>query len=71
MPPVTTTPPEPPQTPADPTGLLREVAGLLLLVLGLIGLGVAAFAWDWRAGLGLVSAVLATAGWRLSTTGDG
>lgn len=49
------------------TGVLRDLAGLVLLVAGGAGTVVAAAAWDWRAGLLLVSVAAAYAGWRLAT----
>ena len=43
-------------------GLLREIAAALLILLGVGGLVVVAFAYDWRIGVGALSAAALGAG---------
>lgn len=43
-------------------GVLRDIAALALLMAGVAGLSVAAFAFDWRLGLAVLSAAAIIAG---------
>ena len=47
--------PYPYSRPRVDTGVIRDVAAIMLVVLGIIGLSVAAFFTDWRLGLAVVS----------------
>lgn len=62
---VTTPLPQPP-TRAD---ALRELAGLVLLLLGVVGLVTVAFVVDWRLGTAVLSTAALLAGLRLTTNG--
>ena len=56
-----TQPYAPPRSRVD-LGILRDVVGLILVLAGVVGLAVAAFATDWRLGVAVLSVAAISAG---------